>query len=71
GLVGYGGSGASYARKYLKDVFDVIGLVPLEEEVFIKKIWKAFDEDGKPKSEFIEGSIENQIKQMADFLGNV
>ncbi len=68
GLVGYGGNGAPYARKYLKDVFDVVGLIPLEEEVSIKKIWKAFDEQGKPKNEFIEGSIDVQMKQMAAFL---
>jgi NAD(P)H-dependent FMN reductase len=67
GLVGYGGSGAPYSRKYLKDVFDVIKLVPLEEEISIIKIWKAFDEDGKPKSEFIEGSIEKLLEQMAGF----
>ena len=67
GLVGYGGGGAPFARKYLRDVFDVIELVPLEEEVSIRKIWKAFGEDGKPQSNFIEGSIEKLLKQMVEF----
>ena len=68
GLVGYGGRGAPFSRKYLKDVFKVIELVPLEEEVSIRNIWKAFDKNGKPLSEFVEGSIEKMLLQMINFF---
>jgi len=68
GLVGYGGGGAQYSRRYLKDVFSVIELVPMEEEVSIKKIWNAFDSEGRPIQDFIEGSISRLLNQMADYL---
>ena len=68
GLVGYGGSGARYARMHLKDVFNVIGLIPMEEEIAISSIWEAFDDEDKLKTDLIKGNIQRQLKQLDDFL---
>lgn len=68
GLVGYGGSGASNSIRQLKEVFEVVGIKPLETQVGVHRIWEAFKEDGSIKEENIVGDINGLFTELDSVL---
>jgi NAD(P)H-dependent FMN reductase len=65
-LVGYSGgsSGASCAMAQLHDVVKALKMVPIEQEISIPSVWKAFDNKGS----FVDKDIESQLNRMIDQL---
>lgn len=68
GLIGCSGSGAVSSIKQLRSVLGFMKMKPLEYQVGVNKIWEAFDQSGKAKSENINGDLQTLFKKLEAVL---
>jgi NAD(P)H-dependent FMN reductase len=71
GLVGYGGSGARASIRQLREILDFIGMKSLDNQLGIMRIWEAVDENGKVKSENVDGDPSVLLADLAATLSPV
>jgi NAD(P)H-dependent FMN reductase len=64
-FVGYGTYGATRAVEQLVNVTAKMGMVPLPKTfASIIKTWDAFDDNGKVKSEYVMGNVEELVENL-------
>ncbi|MFT4532448.1 MAG: NAD(P)H-dependent FMN reductase [Candidatus Saccharimonadales bacterium] len=69
-FVGYGAGPATNSIKQLKEVTERLKMQNVEASVAIPQIWEALDDKGAIKSESVQGSIVDLIKELNTKLSN-
>ena len=69
-FVGYGAGGATHAIRQLREVTGHLGMQALEDQVGISGIWEAFDGDGRPRSDNVQGDLEALFTELERHLAN-
>jgi NAD(P)H-dependent FMN reductase len=63
-FVGYGGSGATESIRQFSEVLTFLGIKIIDARVSIRKIWEAFEEDGRLKDENVQGTMREIFSQL-------